>query len=190
MLEAEGLVYAQANRMVRITATSLSDLEEIYAARIVLEAAGVSLTVPKLTAPDLEELARSLASLDVASSARDLESWEASHRLFHHLMRQYAGRRMDAIAQGLSDECGRYRRLYLSDDGARIAGASREHHEILDAAVQRNASLASRLIARHLGRTALTDAASLAPERDPALVREALRFALGTVPSADARSDG
>jgi len=179
MLQAEGLIQSQANRMVRITPMSLEDLEQVYAVRIVVEAMGASLSVPKLTDQDVAELAASLARLEEVSRLSDLEDWETRHRQFHHLVRRHAGERLDAIAQSLSDHSGRYRRLYLTDGSARITAATAEHRNVLDAASRRDGGLAADLIARHLARTALIDAAQIAPERDPLLVRQALWFALG-----------
>ena len=46
MLQREGLVEAEVNQRTRIADFSVEDLEQLYAARIVTEALGVSLTVP------------------------------------------------------------------------------------------------------------------------------------------------
>src|SRR5438093_11282 len=56
MLEREGLIDSEPNRRVRVAALSPTDLEELYATRIVLEALAIKLTVPTLEEEDLAAL--------------------------------------------------------------------------------------------------------------------------------------
>ena len=57
--------------------------------------------------------------------------------------------------------------------------AQKEHYAILGAAAERNATLCSRLVAEHMGRTALTVIAEVDKTHDPRRVRETLRYVIG-----------
>ncbi len=54
-----------------------------------------------------------------------------------------------------------------------------EHREIFEAVAAGDPAAASRATVGHLARTALTVLANLAPEHEPALIREAMRSAAG-----------
>src|SRR5437588_4287074 len=49
MLQREGLIDSEPNRRVRVAELSVVDLEQLYAARIVIEALGTRIAVPSLT---------------------------------------------------------------------------------------------------------------------------------------------
>jgi DNA-binding GntR family transcriptional regulator len=175
MLQREGLVDSEPNRRVRVAPLSVADLEQVYAARIVIEALAVRLSVPLLEDGDLKALARALRELETATRARDAERWDAAHSRYHALLRRRAGARIERLAAELSDHSDRYRRVYLARPSAR-ASAAAEHVAIYDACRERDASAASSRLAQHLARTALTVIADAAPDHDPAPVRTALRL--------------
>src|SRR6266852_3893384 len=53
LLQHEGLVRGEPRQRVRISGFSITDLEQLYAARITLEALGIRLTIPRLSSNDL-----------------------------------------------------------------------------------------------------------------------------------------
>jgi DNA-binding GntR family transcriptional regulator len=175
MLQREGLIDSQPNRRVRVTALSVGDLEQLYAARVVVDSLRVRLVVPQLTPGEVAELR---GRLDAMAAERDLDAWDVHHRVFHDLLKRPVGERLDRIAQDLFDHTERYRRVYLSEPRAWLA-AEREHLAIFEACRRRDGVAASHQVARHLGTTALTIIAMAEPERDPAAVREALRMVTG-----------
>jgi len=164
MLQREGLIDSEPNRRVRVAKLSLADLEQLYAARVLIEALAVRLTVPAYTAADLAEL-----------KGHDLDKWEEAHQHYHGLLRRHAGGRIDRLAGDLSDHTGRYRRVYMAEPRAWSA-AAQEHAAIFDACASGDAAAASTQLARHLARTALTLIALFDPEHEPTPVREALRL--------------
>lgn len=178
MLQAEGLILSEANRRVRTAELSLTDLEELYSLRVVLESFGVHVSVPRLTDTDIADLRGLLEKVEAALEHGDLDAWESSHSEFHRVTRRYSGERLEAAARALVDHSGRYRRFYLGNTGARAASVQ-EHRNILEACAARDAGGAAQMVARHLARTALTTAASVSPEFDPSSIRAALRFAIG-----------
>lgn len=174
-LQSEGLVLAEPNRRVRVTSLSITDLEELYAARIVLEALAVRITVGMLTDAEMEEIDAALAQMDAAARVRDYSGWETPHRRFHELLRSRAGQRIVGMTADLDAHSGRYRRAYLAEPIA-WASASTEHHAIAEACRDRDEDAASERLARHLARTALTLIATVAPEHDALPVRAAVRL--------------
>src|SRR5207244_5260841 len=55
MLQREGLIDSEPNRRVRVAPLSVSDLEQLYAARVVVEALALRLSAPHFTEVDMEE---------------------------------------------------------------------------------------------------------------------------------------
>jgi len=179
MLQREGLISSEPNRRVRVAELSMTDLEQLYAARVLVEALAVRLTVPRYTPADLAELHASLAEMRL-SEERDIEAWEAAHRRYHELLRIHAGERIQRLARELSDHSERYRRVYMAEAQA-WSTAAREHAAIVDACAEGGGAASVRLV-RHLARTALTLIASVDPEHEPVGVREALRLVTGGSP--------
>lgn len=175
MLQTEGLVEAQPGRRNRIAVVSAPDLEQLYALRITVEALAVTLTVKRMTDEDVGELRRLLEEMDELSKTLDFDRWEVPHKAFHRALVAKSGERLVNTIGELSDHAARYRRIFLEQPRAWAAVAS-EHAAIADACEAHDAGLAAGRLAAHLATTALTVCASLAPEYEPAGVRESLRL--------------
>ena len=175
LLEHEGLVEARRNHQIRVAAVSSTDLEELYAMRITVEAFACMATVPSLGPKDFTGLDSALEAMDDFARRRDFEGWQAPHREFHQGLIRYAGARIQRLVSDLFDHSERYRRLYLSQPLSSAQGAE-EHAAILAACRAGDAPLAADRLARHLSKTALTVIAMLEPEHEPAKIRAALRF--------------
>jgi DNA-binding GntR family transcriptional regulator len=178
MLQRDGLIYSEPNRRVRVTALSITDLEELYASRIVLEALALRITLPRATSADLDELDAAIAGMADAAALRDVALWEIPHRQFHGVLRRHAGDRLIRLASELAAHGERYRRVYLTEPIA-WSSAALEHSAIVEACRARDDALAAERLARHLARTALTVIASSAPEHDALPVRMAVRLVAG-----------
>jgi GntR family transcriptional regulator, rspAB operon transcriptional repressor len=185
MLQREGLIEGEANRRVRVTPISLADLEELYSLRIVTEALGVRLSVPRLTAEDDAFIDHAIAETNRYSAETDFVMKDRWHRAFHERLVQHAGARVVAFLRDLRDHAGRYRRIYVASHDEAWTVAVIEHDLILEAAHERDAALTAGLMARHLARTALSVIGTIAPEHEPAPIRTALRSVLDAAPSQD-----
>jgi DNA-binding GntR family transcriptional regulator len=181
MLQREGLIDSEPNRRVRVKALSVTDLEQLYALRVMVEALAVRLSVPQLTHDDLEAMRAALADMDELAKHRDLDAWESAHRTYHDLLRMHAGERVARLARDLSDHTERYRRVYMGEPRAWTAAAE-EHRAVADACRAGDPSLAAAQLARHLARTALSLMAAISPEHDPLPIREALRMVTAEAP--------
>jgi DNA-binding GntR family transcriptional regulator len=173
LLQREGLIEAELNRRVRVAHFSVEDLEQLYATRVVVEALAISVSVPRFTEEDLTELNRALADMD-RLAGHDVERWDEVHRGFHLALVAHAGERMLRLIEQLVDHGERYRRVYIAQGPRAWSVGAAEHAEIVAACVDRDASLAAALLARHLSRTALTVFMLSAPEYDPAILRAAI----------------
>ena len=174
LLQREGLIVAERNRMVTVTGLSVDDLEAIYAMRILNESFATSATVPGMTDDDIAALDGLLAAMDASSAGEDLDAWGAAHRSFHRGLMAGAGARLLRFTDELWDHSERYRQLYLRQPSIWEIGAS-EHAAIVDACRARDADLAAARLARHLARHVMTLMVLIAPDREPALVRRAVR---------------
>jgi DNA-binding GntR family transcriptional regulator len=175
MLQSEGLVEAQPGRRSRIALVNAPDLDQVYAQRIVLEALAVRLTVPRLGRGEIEKLRALLATMDEIAATRDFASWDVPHRSFHRRLVSGGGDRLASTISDLADHAERYRRILLEQPRAWSAVAI-EHRGILDAFAAGDPQLAGTRLAAHYATTALTVCATLAPDYEPAGVREALRL--------------
>jgi DNA-binding GntR family transcriptional regulator len=179
ILQREGLVEGEANRMVRVAPLSIDDIEELYAVRIAIGTLGVQLTVPVMTAEDDEFLDECLSQMARHAKAGDVDSWEHHHIAFHARLVRGGGRRLARLLSELSDHAERYRRLYINSEPRAMSVGAVEHEAIVAACHGRDALLAAMELARHLSRTALTALMHIAPEHEPAMVRSALRAVIG-----------
>ncbi len=111
MLQREGLVEAEPNHRVRVADFSISDLEQLYAMRIGLEALAIRLTVPLLQADELRRLKGFLTQMAELPTPEEYERWEVPHRAFHLSLVAHAGTRIVTMVAQLSDHAERYRTI-------------------------------------------------------------------------------
>ncbi|MBO9627446.1 MAG: GntR family transcriptional regulator [Microbacterium sp.] len=184
-LEAEGLIQLDFNRRLRVAPLSVDDLESMYAMRITAEPLAVRLSVPLLSDDELEAAADALHRLVEAGEQGREEEVFRYHRDFHLQLISHAETRLRGHVESLWEYSVRYIRIYQPTPRYRVSlilMSQAEHEDILAAAMKRDARLASRLVAEHLARTALTVLATVAGAHDPRSVREALRFVLEEAP--------
>jgi DNA-binding GntR family transcriptional regulator len=179
MLQREGLIHAQYNRRVRVSKLTTADLEELYSERILTEALGIRLTVRGMDDADIARLRELLGTMEGLASAESFAEWEIAHHEFHGCLVAAAGERLRARIDYLGDYARRYRHALASMGKRAVEGFAQgalEHRAIVDACDARDVELASRTLAHHLARTALSLISVREPTHDPATVREALRM--------------
>src|SRR6266567_4021898 len=186
MLQREGLIYSEPNRRVRVAALTVADLEQLYAARVVVDSLQARLAVPRLSGDDVAEMSRRLEAMAELAARHDLEAWDVHHGAFHDLLKLGEDDRLFRIARDLYDHTERYRHVYLAEPRA-WSTAAREHSAIHQACLAGDAVQASRQVARHLGTTALTIIALAASGSWRRTVRSRARAASS---SAGARQPG
>jgi DNA-binding GntR family transcriptional regulator len=174
MLVNEGLLEGEPNRQLRVAGYSIADMEELYVARVSLETTGLRITIPRLTTRDIAHMEGLLAQMGHYAGEEDYDNWEVPHRALHHALHAHAGRRVLAILVQLSEYAGRYRRAYSMQERRAWVTAQDEHRRIVDACRARDADEGARLLAEHLGHTAI----GLIDMLDPDYAADALRTAI------------
>jgi DNA-binding GntR family transcriptional regulator len=92
MLQRAGLV-SEPNRRVRVAALTVADLEELYAARVVVDALQARVAVRRLGAEGVAEMGRRLEVMAELAARHDLEAWDQHHGAFHDLLKLSEGNR-------------------------------------------------------------------------------------------------
>jgi DNA-binding GntR family transcriptional regulator len=175
LLEREGLVEVPPQRRARVADFSVEDLEQLYAMRIELETLGARFTVPGLREAELDALEENLARMEEFAEAEDYEGWQVPHRAFHFGLVAHVGDRVLKLISQLSDHAERYRHVYTVETPRGWARGIPEHRAILDAAKDRDPVATAERLARHYGTVSLSLIAMMAPDREPSLLRTALR---------------
>lgn len=182
LLEREGLVDSEVNHRSRVAPFSVSDLEQLYAMRVQIEALGIRVTVPRLSTDDLESMEATLLRMSEYAGAEDYEGWEPPHRAFHESLVSLAGDRLVATISQLYSHTERYRRYLMKDESQTWHIWPRSisvHRGIFEAVRDKDLEAASERLARHYAVAGLSIIASLAPEYDPVTLRTALRAVTG-----------
>src|SRR3954465_3136685 len=175
MLQREGLVLAEPNRRARIAELSASGAEELYVARIALEAVAVRITVPGLTADDLATLEGLMAQMDFYMRRRDNDGLRAPHGEFHARLVAGAGPRVTTLLRQLFDHAERYRRAFGGIGPEGWDARQREHRDILDAAVAGDAERAAERLVAHYAGTAGRVFRAIDPAHDLSRLRTTIR---------------
>ena len=154
MLQAEGLVEAEPQKRMRVTAIATDQVDSVYAVRILLEALGVALTLPRYTAEDRQDLAQQLAALNSVAPLND-EWWSGIHRDFHMSLVKHSGPMLLDAIRIFSERADRVRRHFLSKVTADTAVFAREHVALARCFMRGKLDQAVRGIAVHLARNAM-----------------------------------
>jgi DNA-binding GntR family transcriptional regulator len=156
-LTEQGLLIATPQRGFRVRDLSIEDIAELTETRIQVESLALRLAVER---GDLQWETGILAAhhrLDRTPVTRDdgtvSEDWSTSHRDFHQALLTGCGnRRLESVVNSLRDGSELYRRWYwvLTDDHQR--DLAREHRELKDLALARDAGRAIEVLTEHIDR--------------------------------------
>ncbi len=180
MLQEEGLVVASSNQRARVAGFDADELELVYASRLLLSSVATALTVPRLSAADVAELRGILAEMNEAAEQGDSDGWQTLDRRFHGVHTRHASPSVQRELGQLYERAALYRRMWLRDEPHRLPASDMEHAQIVDACARADVGAAVSQVARHLSRIALTLLAQTVPEREPLMVRTALKMALAS----------
>jgi DNA-binding GntR family transcriptional regulator len=181
-LSAEGFVLLEGQRGYRVPPVSQGNLEEVTRLRALVE--GCALEASIAAGDDGWEggVVARLYRLNKLGRAGGSEpavlAWEAAHRDLHHHLISACG--MPLLLQfscTLHDLSDRYRRLFLHEQPV-DADVAREHADICDAALRRDAAVACALLRQHIERTGRNILATL--QQADAKARRGIPAARGT----------
>lgn len=155
-LSAEGFVVMEDQRGYRVAPISPQNLEEVTKLRSLVETFALRESIANGDDKWEGEVVASLYRLNKLDKLEDpaaTRAWESAHREMHS--RLISACRMPlllAFSSTLHDLNDRYRRLFLAarpfDKAVR-----REHADICNAALERNADLACNIMREHIERT-------------------------------------
>lgn len=150
-LEAEGLVKFYNNRGAVVSGLSPREAQEICEIRVVLETMAIKLAIPNLQELDLEK-AQSI--LDITGTETDIARLGKLNWEFHSILYAPAKRtRLLGMINNLHVSIERYVRLQMAKMNY-LERSQKEHHLLLDACRNKDASTAVKLLKRHINAAA------------------------------------
>jgi len=155
MLQEEGLIEADPNQRPRVRGLDPSELDNLYASRILLEALGARVTTGTLSEEEVEEGRALLREMHDAHDRRAMPDWLGAHRRFHRICTARAAGPLAKAISGYGEQSERYLLTYQSWHPESIARAQREHVALLGAVAGSDPVMSGCLMAEHLSHTAL-----------------------------------
>ena len=159
-LAGAGLVKSQPHLGYVVTPLSLDDLAELTQARIELETLVLRLSIKD---GDVDWEAQVVAAhhvlertpyVDGKSASQSTRGWAEAHAAFHlALLEGCANRRLFDIARSLRDEAELYRQWSVAPGRGKGRDVAKEHREILQATISRDADRAADLLRDHIALT-------------------------------------
>jgi DNA-binding GntR family transcriptional regulator len=156
-LTEQGLLVAEPQRGFRVRDLSVEDIAELTESRVQIESLALRMAIER---GDLQWETGILAAhhrLERTPVTRDdgtvSEDWSAQHRDFHQaLLTGCSNRRLESVANSLRDSAELYRRWYwvLADDHQR--DLAREHRQLKELALARDADQAIGVLTEHIDR--------------------------------------
>ncbi|MBL8160956.1 MAG: GntR family transcriptional regulator [Anaerolineae bacterium] len=152
-LASEGLVQIIPRRGAFVADFSLTDLENLYEARLMFEGQVAAKAATRLTDSEIEELRSICAEMSGALASGNYDDFTQSNRRFHFIIYEAANNHhLTDMLSGLWDmaERYRYRYQYILDEHDTV---NADHQEILDACVAHDAARLRTAIDNHILRT-------------------------------------
>jgi DNA-binding GntR family transcriptional regulator len=153
-LAQQGMVRFEKNRGVRVLPTSLHDLEEVFALRLLLEPAATRRAVGRLDPAHLREIRRTFAQMEKAANADDEFTMFEHDRRFHRMLLEASGNaRLAGYVDGLRDMVLR-RGVSTARESRSLPDIVAEHRTILDLVEAADAEAAAKAMREHIQHTA------------------------------------
>ena len=152
-LQSEGLVEQPPQKEARVALLSLVDLDDTYAARLLLETRVIRRSAERFTDADYTRLCDILERYEEAYKEGDEMKGRSLHKAFHFGMYEVGGSSwLLQLISMLWDNSERYRRLSLNWRGT-VHDRRNEHSAVLAACRDRDPAGAANLLEQHLRRT-------------------------------------
>ncbi|BDM65993.1 methycitrate-responsive transcriptional regulator of methylisocitrate utilization PrpR [Shewanella sp. NFH-SH190041] len=149
-LERQRLVVRAPHIGARVASLSISELNELYQLRSVLESMACELAASRITPAQLDKLNTLIAAQQTALTAEDSDFQQQRDVDFHYQIIQASGNRhlQETLMGGLYHLLRMYR--YQTSNRQRPVQAIAEHRAIVDAIADRDGELAALLMRRHI----------------------------------------
>jgi DNA-binding GntR family transcriptional regulator len=149
-LEAEGLVTFNPHRGAVVSTLSLSEIEELFELRALIELDLFRRAVPRIATEDVTRAKEILDAYETALRNGDVSAWGEMNWQFHSTLFAPADRPFTlSVAQKLHQQCDRYLRMQLALTHGELR-ANEEHRAILAAVRKKDTRRASDLLREHI----------------------------------------
>jgi len=149
-LETEGLVVHLPRKGVVVKGFSKEDVIEIYSIRKSLEALAISFTVQNITEKEIEKLKNLNERMKEAAEEEDAEKLFELLREFNRVLIESCRMpRLISLINTYREYLERFRVVTMSKKERKLL-ALKEHDEIIDAIIKRDATRAQSLVQEHL----------------------------------------
>ncbi|WP_068747967.1 GntR family transcriptional regulator [Thermovenabulum gondwanense] len=149
-LETEGLVVHLPRKGVVVKGFSKEDVIEIYSIRKSLEALAISFTVQNITEKEIEKLKNLNEKMKEVAKEEDTEKLFELLREFNKVLVESCRMpRLINLINTYREYLERFRVVTMSKKERRLS-ALKEHDEIIDAIIRRDANRAQSLVQEHL----------------------------------------
>jgi DNA-binding GntR family transcriptional regulator len=147
-LEAEGLVVNVPRRGAVAAGVSLSELDDVYDLRRIIEPPVAARSVAAMSDADFDVLSAAYHAMVTAERGASDVAFSAAHWDFHwHVLGPGSTDEIERLLHRLWRTADRYVRLTR---GAAVDAAHDQHHQLYDACAGRDAAAAADIVERHL----------------------------------------
>jgi DNA-binding GntR family transcriptional regulator len=151
-LEREGLVRTEANRGFIVAPANLSDVENSYAVRILVEPHALAAIVPTVNEDDLDRMDIALAEMTRDGlSTKQFQHW---HRAYHDVLLEKYAPIFTELTRSMITHIDRYQRVYFSRPLV-LEDFTEVDRLFLDAVRRRDVDASRALLQFHLADAAL-----------------------------------
>ena len=148
-LEECGLVRAERNRGVFVREVSVTEADEVYDLREVLDEFIGRRLAERISAEQLAALRALLAEMDAATAGRNVKQYHQLNLQFHDALVDFVGNtHLSATYRRLTKELLLFR-LHGLQEGGGFAVSRTEHKAIVDAIASRDPDRAGRVLREH-----------------------------------------
>jgi phosphonate utilization transcriptional regulator len=152
-LEESRLVRSEKNRGVFVREISVTEADEIYDVREVLDQLIGQRVAERATPDQLRELNAVVAEMDDATAMQDVKRYHALNLKFHDLLVDFAGNsRLAESYRLLTKELLLFRLRGLQDGGG-FAVSNSEHKAVVEAVAARDCTRAGHLLRQHAAKS-------------------------------------
>jgi DNA-binding GntR family transcriptional regulator len=149
-LEAEGLVLIEPHKGAVVSSFSPQEIDDVFDLRAMLEPRLLALSLPRLAAQDLREIAALDAAFDEAITRQDVSQWGQLNARFHLALYRHAQLpRTLAIVTALLQTSDRFTRLQMNRAPA-MTRAGSEHRRLLRHCQDGNVEQACECLVAHI----------------------------------------
>jgi DNA-binding GntR family transcriptional regulator len=149
-LEAEGYITFLSNNEVAVSKPTIEDVQDYYSIASVLEGLAARLAVERAQPEEISRLRELHQLLREAYKEKDPQRYFEANSSFHRFIAEMArNERLLRLIDQMRHEVQKTRILSLHLP-QRMDYSMREHDQILDAFLKRNAEVAEAVVVRHL----------------------------------------